>query len=405
MLPEIAQLAIRLLSKHGFEAFVKYLIEHDTNFYNACQLSNIDERIIESPPEHHYQSADAFILNYHPTALYQDFSLKNIDFHELEEIITKYLKERKYPIWLPSDGTTIYSVNNYDSRLLGISDEELLDYYKKRLNGVLSSDVRLGIGNINTFLQNTENKDNCINSKVSDFFRGFNDGLSICISENQVAASHFIGTNEFPGITAYTNSITQPVIKLISMSNVLDEFNELLNSDSNEQKLEEFLMTHYRFIFGDNYDCITTQLWIKFPELDIGHSNRRLDIFMRNSVTSDWELFELKRPSVKLTKTMRDVPMFTNEVYNAIAQVKNYKNLLSQDSVRRQFEKEGIEYFQPEIHLVIGRCPEITNSQWRRIISDESALRILTYDNLYRAAENRLRTFANAFYFSSCITS
>lgn len=395
MLSEIARLAISHLSKHGFEAFVKYLIEHDDYFYNARQLNDIDERIIECPPERYFQSTDAFILNYHPTALYHDFSLENIDFCELEELVTKYLRGRKPSPWLPTDGTTIYSVNNYDSRALGISDEQLLDYYSKRLKGVLPSGVQFGVGNINTFLQNTENDSGNLNGIVSNFFKELNDGLSICVSEDRISASYFVGGNEFPGITAHTRSITQPVIKLISMSNVLDEFNALLNSDTSEQKLEEFLSEHYRFIFGENYDCIMTQLWIKFPELDIGHSDRRLDIFMRNSVTADWELFELKRPSVKLTKTIRDIPMFTAEVHNAIAQVKNYKNLLSQDSVRRQFAKEGIYYFHPEIHLVIGKRPEITNGQWRRIIADEPMLKILSYDNLYQAAENRLKSFAS----------
>lgn len=395
MLSEIARLAISHLSKHGFEAFVKYLLEHDENFYSVRQLNDIDERIIEYPPERYFQSADAFLLNYHPTALYRDFSLKNIDFGELEELIAKYLRGRKPSPWLPVDGTTIYSVNNYDSRVLGLSDEQLLDYYERKLKGVLPSGVQLGIGNINTFLQDNGNQNVNLNEIVSNFFKELNDGLSICISEDRIYASHFVGGNEFPGITAHTRSITQPVIKLISMSNVLDEFNALLNSDVSEQELEEFLTEHYRFIFGENYDCIMTQLWIKFPELDIGHSDRRLDILMRNSVTSDWELFELKRPSVKLTKTIRDVPMFTSEVHNAIAQAKNYKHLLSQDSVRRQFEKEGIEYYQPEIHLVIGRRPEITNGQWRRIIADEPMLKILSYDNLYKAAENRLKSFAN----------
>ena len=59
------------------------------------------------------------------------------------------------------------------------------------------------------------------------------------------------------------------------------------------------------------------------------------------------------------------------------------------------FEKEGIEYFQPEIHLIIGRSPEISNAQWRRIISDESSLNILTYDDIYKSAELRLKAFSD----------
>lgn len=395
MLSEIARLAISHLSKNGFEAFVKHLIDNNSVFCDARQLSDIDERIIECPPERYYQSADAFMLNYHPTALYHDFSLKNIDLYELGRLIEKYLSNRKYSLWLPTDGTTIYSVNNYDSSVLGISDERLLDYYESKLKGVLPADVRLGLGNINTFLHQGEKDNGYVDGIVSSFFKEINDGLSICVSEEGISASYFLGGSEFPGITAHTHSIIHPVVKLVSMSNVLDEFNALLNRDSSEQELEEFLLAHYRFIFGENYDCIATQLWIRFPELDIGNSDRRLDIFMRNSVTSDWELFELKRASVQLTKTIRDVPMFTSEVHNAIAQVKNYKRLLSQDSVRRQFEKEGIEYFQPEIHLVIGRRPEITNGQWRRIIADEPSLKILSYDNLYKAAETRLKSLVN----------
>ena len=395
MISEVARLAIGHLSKHGFEAFMKYLIEQDNNFANLRQLSDIDERIIERPPERFFQSADAFMLNYYPTALYHDFSLKNIDFSDLEDLIVKYLRKRKYPLWLPSDGTTIYSVNNYDSKMLGVTDDDLLEYYETRLKKILPTDVRFGIGNINTFLQNVEKENRDVDERVASFFKGQNEGLSIRVSEEEISASYFLGGNEFPGVTAHTHSITQPVIKLISMSNVLDEFNVLLNNDSSEQRLEDFLKTHYRFIFGENYDVIKTQLWIKFPQLDIGDSDRRLDIFMRNSVTSDWELYELKRPSVKLTKTVRDVPMFTSEVYNAISQVKNYKRLLSQDSVRRQFEKEGIEYFEPEIHLVIGRRPEITSEQWRRIVADESALKILSYENLYKSAENRLKSLAS----------
>lgn len=395
LLSEIARPAISYLSKNGFEAFVKYLIDHDGNFCNARQLSDIDKRIIECPPERYYQSADAFILNYYPTAIYRNFSLNNIDYCELKKLIANYFRNREYSLWLPVDGTTIYSLNNYDSNVLAISDEEILAYYETQLKEVLPMGVRLGLGNINTFLQQAENDNNDVDGMVSGFFKEMHDGLSICVSEDEISASYFLGENEFPGITAHTRSIIHPVIKLVSMSNVLDKFNALLNSDSKEQELEEFLMEHYQLIFGENYDCITTQLWIKFPELDIGNSNRRLDIFMRNSVTSDWELFELKRASVPLTKTIRDVPMLTSEVYNAIAQVKNYKHLLSQDSVRRQFEKEGIEYFQPEVHLVIGRHPEISNAQWRRIICDEPLLKILSYDDLFKSAENRIKAFAH----------
>lgn len=395
MISEVARTAIRHLNRYGFERLIKYLIANDEYLCSAKVLTDIDERIIECPPDRFNQCADAFFLNYYPVSLYKEFSTNSINFSSLETMIINYLNKRDYKLWLPIDGTTIYSVSNYDSKQIGLTDEELLLFYERKLNSVLPKTVNLGIGNINTFLNASESDAGNAINLVSKFFNNLSDGLSIAVRENEVRAEYFVGGNEFPGVTSNTHSISSSVIKLVSMSNVLDEFNMLLNSDSKEQVLEDFLTENYRFLFGEKYDCIMTQLWLKFPDLDIGNSNRRLDIFMRNSVSADWELFELKKASIPLTKTVRDVPVLTSEVYNAIAQARNYKHLLLQDSVRRKFAEDGIEYYQPEIHVVIGKNPEISNEQWRRIVADEASLKILTYDNLYKSAEIRLKTFLN----------
>lgn len=66
--------------------------------------------------------------------------------------------------------------------------------------------VRLGLGNINTFLQKAEDN-NDVDGMVSDFFKEIYDGLSICVSEDGISASYFLGENEFPGITAHTRTI------------------------------------------------------------------------------------------------------------------------------------------------------------------------------------------------------
>ena len=159
----------------------------------------------------------------------------------------------------------------------------------------------------------------------------------------------FIKNNEL----GPSNVVLNPIIKKIDEANgVLLEFSKLINSECKESVLEEFLRVNYKLIFGNNYDSISTQVWLNFPEYDIGKRDRRLDIFIRNSVTTDWELFELKRSNVQLTKTISDVPMFVSAVNEAIAQAKNYKRILSQDYVRKAFERQGILYYKPEINLV-----------------------------------------------------
>lgn len=55
VLSEIARTAIGQLNRNGFEAFVKYLIDSEDGFSGARTLAEIDERIIECPPERFYQ--------------------------------------------------------------------------------------------------------------------------------------------------------------------------------------------------------------------------------------------------------------------------------------------------------------------------------------------------------------
>ena len=144
--------------------------------------------------------------------------------------------------------------------------------------------------------------------------------------------------------------------------------------------------------FGDKYDTLSTQVWLDFPEFDIGNKDRRLDIFMHNSISKDWDIYELKRSSVKLTKTKSDVPMFVSAVHDAMTQLRNYKRILNQDKVKREFEAKGIKYYNPQFNLVIGKKPNISDEKWNWLLSHYSDLNIITYDNLLESAKKRLDT-------------
>jgi hypothetical protein len=254
-----------------------------------------------------------------------------------------------------------------------------------------SSLYDIGVGNINTFFTASNDNPETIRVILSDFLSDFNDGLRICISESETKVSQFISETPFSGVTKNTRSIIQPVYNIItSVDTVLKEFQTLINSDVKESILEEFLRENYKAIFGNKYDNVSTQIWLKFPDIDIGNKERRMDLMLRNSVQSDWELFELKRPNVSLTKSKSDVPMFTAAVHNTIAQANNYKSILQQDKVKRAFANDGIEYYEPEINIVIGKKPSITNAHWRRLVSQNaSGINIIPYDTLLSEAKTR----------------
>lgn len=383
--------AIDHLDKNGYEELFYYLLKKTEEFCRCRRLEEIDGRIIENPPERFSQTAEAFFLTYFPYSLYKDFSIESLNLTELKKLVESYYKKRRYDLWLPTDGTAIYCVSNYDSGKLGVSDEALLQYYTEKISSVISHSDIVGIGNINTLINASDDPQSDYGKLIEKFFSERDDGICISFSEDKAVASHYILEREFDGIIQPSHTFVHPVIKKINEADeILKEFNDLINSDCKESVLEEFLREHYKLIFGGNYDSISTQIWLDFPEFDIGSRDRRVDIMMRNSISDDWEVFELKRSNVKLIKAISDVPMFVSKVNDAITQLKNYKKILMQDSVKKAFENKGIQYYSPEINLVIGRRNDIPIGHWRGLIKEHDRMKILTYDDLYKQAQYRV---------------
>lgn len=383
---------INQLDENGFEGLFAYLLNQDDFFCNAQKLDNLKGCIYERAAERFIQSTDVFFLSYYVHSIYRKFDLNKLNLDSVKKSVLSYFQKENKNIWLPIHGITLYFVNNIDNQLLGISNDSLLEYYENEINTILpNGSFQIGIGNINTFLDSPEIKKDGIRKFLINFFDFYDDGLSISISDDKAFVSSILHEREFSGLLTTNNSILSPVIRRVEKNNeIINEFNHLINANVKERVLEEFLQENYQLIFGERYDRISTQLWLKFPELDIGGKDRRMDIFMRNSVSEDWELYELKRADVQLTKTRKDIPMFMSTVSDAMAQVRNYKRILMQDNVRKKFEQDGIEYYEPEINIVIGKNPNLLPKQWRRLVTSENDLKIITYDDLLCEAKERM---------------
>lgn len=388
---------ISQLDENGFEGLFGYLLNQDDVFRNAQKLKDVRGCIYERSAERFIQSTDVLFLSYYIHSIYKNFDFGKLDLDNVKKSVLSYLRKENNNIWLPIDGITLYFVSNLDSQLLGISDDYLLEYYEKEINAILpNGSFQIGIGNINTFLDLPEIKTKGIRQFLNSFLDFYDDGIAISISADKTDVYSILHEREFSGLLTSTKNILSPVIKRVEKNNgIIKEFNQLINTNVKESVLEEFLQQNYQLIFGERYDRISTQLWLKFPELDIGEKDRRIDIFMRNSISEDWELYELKRADIQLTKTRKDIPMFISTVNDAMAQVRNYKRILMQDNVRRKFEQDGIEYYEPEINIVIGKKPNLLPKQWRQLVTSENDLKIITYDDLLREAKERMNYISN----------
>lgn len=215
--------------------------------------------------------------------------------------------------------------------------------------------------------------------------------LSISFAEGKISADHFQGQRHLSsGILDFSATPCEPVwINDSPKSEVLKEFEDLLNNNTNELTLEAFLKKYYRDIFGSNYDRIESQIWLRHPEFDFNGKNRKIDLFIRNAIERDWELVELKK-AIKTTRTYRDIPVFISEIYSSLEQIKNYNRILQQDSVKRKFAEQGINYYHPELRLVVGNQPEISIEEWRWLKKcNQGQIKISTYDELLREAKLR----------------
>lgn len=341
-----------------------------------------------------FQSFTGIFIYTEPIDLFYKLSDVDIATPAIVKSIRKYkkmIKQREESWFYPQDGDfavpQIAFVTNYSNIPRDDYDKVLFPKFAKLIRR-WDYEPELLVGSIDSFLELNE-----INAEKAfeNFLSDHKDGLTISLTDDKLSIDNFLADKYISdGVLRNSKNPCESVfVETIGKSQILLEFEHLINRNPKESELESFLKKYYQDIFGPDYNRIETQLWLKFPELDISQGDRRLDIFLRNSIEDDWELFEIKK-ATKLTAGYRGIPVFRNEVQTAIQQLRNYSNILSQDNVKRKLAKEGIEYYVPTLKLVIGRSPNISSAQWRWLKStNEKDVKIITYDELLKSMKQR----------------
>jgi hypothetical protein len=409
--PLLAKAILSRFNKYAFEAFLVrsfqlwYGMEHFRPFEPSPDqvfIRDLEDYIYGTPEDKHYGLFDAaYVSHFFPAELLRDpkdaqvtdpLVVRNL------ELVRNYYSGKIGHIGLEGPVEPklqlIFFLNNF----VGFSSEDyrsfMIPKYEALIQSVDLEAKNVGVGNFDSFF---ELKPQPADDAFRQFISTRSDGLCISISPHDIAVRPYVFEKcSSTGVTAQSKSIYEPAFVPTSVpqaSTVLQEFERLLHADPTEAQLEEFLHSNYALVFGAKYDRIETQLWLRFPEFDIAGKPRRMDVFLRNSVTDDWELFEIKR-LVKVTNAYRDVPVLSSELLHAIQQVKNYQRILLQDATKRYFDAQGISYYEPVLHLVVGRQPQIHRSQWRWLLSEHKDVKILTFDDLLKEMQVRVNDWA-----------
>ncbi|HEY9815672.1 MAG TPA: Shedu anti-phage system protein SduA domain-containing protein, partial [Candidatus Obscuribacterales bacterium] len=286
--------------------------------------------------------------------------------------------------------TSFYILSNLSGLAESYYQDALLPQISQALGRVgWTENVVSGIGTPDSFFQNDPQTASDV---LEDFLSSYSDGLCISIYPERPpdVSMYMCGKHLTSGVSRQTFFPCESVVKITRTSEILEEFQELLQRQLSEAQWEAFLKHHYQEIFGPYYDRIETQVWLRLPEIDPEVSGRRIDLFLRNAVAGDWELVELKRPS-PIFRSKRSIPGFCAEVNDAIQQIKHYDRILRSDSVRKRLAEEGIEYYEPELKVVIGRRPSIPQKDWRWLLkSCDRDVKLITYDCLIEEMKARI---------------
>jgi hypothetical protein len=400
---ELLHTVLSRFTPNTFESFIRRLFNDDRQ---SCELfetlGDAGEGVYCQPILDSYGESlhRAYILQYLPLGLFKHPNLKEL----ADDPVLVPKLERIRDIYKDACGhwgmispyiTAAVKLQSlgFLLNLSGIQreqyEDEIFPQYNQLIDKVGLHTPSVIVGSYDSFIDLTTP---VVDKVLKNLFASNSECLSIQISSEQRRVSRFATESSFSsGVLRSNKCPYEPVFENVVKADeqILTEFESLLQKDVGEAELEKFLVAHYQDIFGSRYDRIETQIWLRFPEIDIARRDRRLDIFMRNSLSNDWELFEIKKV-IPLTRHYRDIPAIVSEVTCAVQQLKNYSRNLSQYTVKESLARDGIEYFEPTLHLVAGRRPQIPHAQWRWLLSsNDKDVRIITYDDLL--AEMRLR--------------
>ncbi|MEO6452559.1 MAG: hypothetical protein ABIN97_00695 [Ginsengibacter sp.] len=406
-----------LLSSLNGDAFTHFIyemwkvnnVDSETKVIQLFKKAKLGKGVLEQKEIHwdtpnkakSHQTASLIIPFSQPVDLLLSEKSFKLFLERENTIIKKYDKEirKRVKEWYwPNDGEFNIPSIMFVSNIEGLEKETYFDNILPKLGELLEpyeyfSDV--GIGTYDSFIDRVPEKTKTV---LKSLFISYPRETSLVFKNGAIGLEQHLVENYLrSGVLTHSFMPCDTVISALPIFNieVFKEFENIINRKFKEDELEKFLSKYFQQIFGSHYERIETQLWLRFPELDINRKERKLDIFLRNAVERDWELIELKATG-KIVTNYRDVPTLSARITGAISQLRNYERILQQDSVKKKMQQQGIEYYEPQLRLVVGGKPEIPTEQWRRIkMENEKGLKITTCEDLIEEMKYRYSDFVS----------
>lgn len=300
---------LKKMNYGDFEKFSRYLFK-DVYGSDIYDHENIDGALIRNLTGDVHDYKGIYLIHSIPYALYADPYSIRVDTPIFTQKLLAIYNEYKDRFFFKSDtpftgklGNQLYALY-FINNILGFSMDYYDDFLVKQYDDIVNMyglkfeqhDFNVSVGSMDVFLNNQPQKTlellkqyyNANYSVAIEFLEG-KFVLSNCTYDNIISSG--VGQKT---LQPYYSLISNKIDK---KSSIICEFEDLLNNNPSESALEKFLIEYYKDIFGEKYDRIESQIWLRFPEIDISGKDRRLDLFLHNIKDNDWELYEKKSAS------------------------------------------------------------------------------------------------------------
>ena len=175
------------------------------------------------------------------------------------------------------------------------------------------------------------------------------------------------------------------------LARLLDEYKILLDSDPQEEVLQEFLRKNPAFLSPTHM-----RFW---PKVAFGD---KVSDFVFQEADGDYLLVEIERPSKKLFLKNGDTSRWLNHAQNQITDWKRYiqDNL---KTVQAELRLEGISP-NPKSLIVMGRSSTVSEKGRRKLVtirSDNPRQSIMTYDDVLENAKAAIENILGPLWAAS----
>jgi hypothetical protein len=171
---------------------------------------------------------------------------------------------------------------------------------------------------------------------------------------------------------------------------LVEELEDLVNAPQvTERQLQEFFERNPRFLCGDAYQEARSHIILERE----GSGPLIPDFVLRPHGTDALcDLLELKLPDAKLVVGRSDRRRLSSAVYEACAQLREYRSYFDDKSHREAVQEVyGLRLFLPRMIVLIGKRSDYPATDLRRAEADIPQLTLVTYDDLIERARSRIR--------------